>query len=182
MEAGVTEERLAGRAVVQSSRLALFLGLATVGCAADLLTKQLVFARLGPPPSPIYWILPEIFGFETSVNHGALFGMGQGMVPVFAGISLLAMLALGIWVLRGGALQSLLLTIALGMILGGILGNLYDRLGFWGHAGVRDWIRFSYRGWDLAQFQYCRQSVSLRRSPVDVAFLARRITCEVGRE
>ena len=134
------------------TRLCLFLGLATVGCAADLIAKQVSFARLGLPPSPIYWVWEGFFGFETSINHGALFGMGQGLVPVFAAASFVAIAGLAVWVFRGDALESRTLTIALGMILGGILGNLYDRLGFWGHAGVRDWILCCYKSWVWPNF------------------------------
>ena len=133
-------------------RLALFLVLACFGVTADLITKQIAFARLGSPPSPIYWIWEGFFGFETSVNHGALFGMGQGMVPVFATVSFVAIAGLTFWVLIGGALESRLLTVALGLILGGILGNLYDRLGLWGHAGVRDWILCCYESWVWPNF------------------------------
>lgn len=133
-------------------RLCLFLGLAISGCAADLITKQIAFSRLGPPPSPIHWLWEGYFGFETSINHGALFGLGQGMVPIFAAVSLLAIGGLAFWIFRGGALDSLLLTIVLGLILGGIIGNLYDRLGMWGHAGVRDWIRCSYGSWVWPNF------------------------------
>jgi signal peptidase II len=50
--------------------------------------------------------------------------------------------------------QSKWLTYTLGMISGGILGNLYDRLGFWWDdhlpvewkSGVRDWILFRIEG------------------------------------
>ena len=40
------------------------------------------------------------------------------------------------------------------MVTGGILGNLYDRLGLWSTAAdrvhaVRDWILISYGGYDL---------------------------------
>ncbi len=78
--------------------------------------------------------------------------MGQGMVPLFAAVSFLAIGAIGIWVLRGSGLKDLALTVALGMILGGILGNLYDRLGFWGHPGVRDWILFRYKTFTWPNF------------------------------
>lgn len=134
------------------SRLALFLTLGFVGCAADLLTKHLAFSRLGEPLGTTHWIWEGFFGFQTSVNHGALFGMGQGNVLLLATISVFALLALTVWILRGGALSSRGMTVCLGMILGGILGNLYDRLGMWGHAGVRDWILCCYKGWVWPNF------------------------------
>ncbi len=133
-------------------RLALFLTLGLLGCGVDLLTKHLAFSRLGLPSERVYWIWEGFLGFQTAINHGALFGLGQGMVPMLAIVSFAALLGLAIWVVRGGALDSLGLTISLGMILGGILGNLYDRLGLWGHAGVRDWILCCYKEWVWPNF------------------------------
>ena len=122
----------------------LALSLAAVGCLADLISKHAMFAWLGMPPSKIWWIWEGYVGFEASINTGALFGMGQGGVHWLALISIGAAIVLVLWLLRGGVTGSLLLTMAVGMILGGILGNLYDRLGLWGVAGVRDWILLRY--------------------------------------
>lgn len=79
------------------------------------------------------------------VNHGALFGLGnQHEVAanyVFAGISVIAAIAIVLWSLRAAAAQDRLLCIALGLILAGTLGNLYDRLAF---EGVRDFLYYFY--------------------------------------
>lgn len=150
--AGQGDRQQVGLSHSAAARLALFFGIAVFGCAIDLLTKQIAFARLGEPGGAVWWILDGYFGFETSINHGALFGIGQGMIPLFAVVSFLAVGGIGFWVIRGGALDDLLLTITLGMILAGILGNLHDRLGFWGHAGVRDWILFRYRSFTWPNF------------------------------
>jgi len=138
------------------SRYVLFFVLAITGCIADLLTKHSIFAWLGMPgESSPAWVIPGYFGWETSLNEGALFGMGQGMVPVFAALSVLAFLGILYWLFFAGAAQDLLLTIALGCITAGIMGNLYDRLGVhhlvWSYHpdpakigqrvyAVRDWI------------------------------------------
>jgi signal peptidase II len=105
-------------------------------------------------------LIPEIFGFETSLNEGALFGMGQGQVVLFSVLSVVALVGIVYWLFFAGAARDRLLTIALGCVTGGILGNLYDRTGMpglkWtasvdprrGHeAGepvyaVRDWLHF----------------------------------------
>ena len=68
-----------------------FVCIAAGGCALDLVTKAWVFGRLGMPlveqgsHSPPIWLIDNIFGFETSLNEGALFGMGQGQVVVVFG-------------------------------------------------------------------------------------------------
>ena len=66
-------------------------------------------------------------------------------------LSMLAAVAILVWLFGYGAARSLLLTIALGCVTAGVLGNLYDRLGIPGLVrpadgtpvyDVRDWILF----------------------------------------
>ena len=140
---------------VLPNRWLLFIAIALTGCAADLATKHWIFGRLGMPGGRIWWLWQDRIGLQTSLNEGALFGMGQGGVPVFVALSILACTGILIWFFRGGAADSLLITVALACITAGILGNLYDRLGLPGlrwtpgcpphqpgdlvHA-VRDWV------------------------------------------
>lgn len=136
-------------------RYLLFLAIAVAGCALDLATKSLAFRKLawGEP----YWLWPEHAGFQLSLNEGALFGMGQGKVFFFAVLSFVALVAIPVWLFVYRIANDLWMTIALGGITGGILGNLYDRLGLHGvefppfhpRAGqtayaVRDWILWQY--------------------------------------
>jgi signal peptidase II len=137
-----------------------FAAVAGAAAVADLATKQAVFARLGlPGTSPPIALIPNWLRLETSLNEGALFGMGQGMGWLFAAFSLLAMLGILGMVARGGALADRWLLVALALIFGGIVGNLFDRLGLPGliwHAplervgepvrAVRDWIHFLIPG------------------------------------
>jgi signal peptidase II len=132
-------------------RYALFFAIAVFGCAADLLTKEWVFQWRGPPrPNNEWWLIDGYVGIETAVNLGALFGMGHGYSLLFAGLSIAAALGVLAWIFFGKAVRDLPLTVALGCVMGGILGNLYDRLGLWrmpGDAetriyGVRDWVLF----------------------------------------
>jgi len=80
------------------------------------------------------------------VNHGALFGMdgGLGMSAntVFAIISLLAASAIIYWSTQRNLARDWTLCAALGLILAGTLGNLYDRTVF---NGVRDFIYWHYQ-------------------------------------
>ena len=129
------------------TRVLLAISLAVGGCSIDLWTKAWVFGWLGPPQPGqhnIWWIWQPYIGFETSINTGALFGMGQGQVTLFAVISVVALGGIVYWFWLGGASQDLWLTICLGLVSGGILGNFYDRLGLWGMRGVRDWILLRY--------------------------------------
>lgn len=85
-----------------------------------------------------WWLWEDHIGIQKSLNEGALFGMGQGMVWLFAIFSVAALVAIPVWLFCFRAAEDGWLTLALGCITGGILGNLYDRLGF---SGIQ-WDRF----------------------------------------
>ena len=139
-------------------RFYLFCGLAIVGCTADLVTKHLVFAHPQLFRGSEWWLWQGHIGIQKSLNEGALFGIGQGGVGLFAAISILAAIAIPIWLFLYRAAEDMWLTATLGCILGGILGNLYDRLGWHGLSwdsfdlnrqgqsvyAVRDWILFQW--------------------------------------
>jgi signal peptidase II len=152
---------------VPANRLVIFGSLAVSGCAADLATKHWIFAKLGMPrEQPPIWLWDNIFGLETSLNEGALFGIGQGQVALFATLSVAAAIGVFYWLFYAGAARDLMLTIALGAVTAGVFGNLYDRLGLprltWterysgrGHVAgdpvyaVRDWLHFKVDAWNF---------------------------------
>ena len=150
-----------GAGAVPANRYFVFLTLAIAGCAADLATKNWIFDRLGAPgpdqADPLV-IWPGVFALTTSLNEGALFGIGQGMTPVFAALSVVAAVGIVYWLFVTKAANDLWLTVALGAIMAGIFGNLYDRLGLH-HLmrripgeepqriyAVRDWMHFKIEG------------------------------------
>ena len=137
-----------------------FLGLAILAAVVDLVTKWVLFARLGMPgeAAPIV-VVPEMLTLETNLNEGALFGMGQGMGMLFAAVSFAAIAGILWMVTRSDTRADRWLLTALALITGGIIGNLWDRLGLPGlawHAplerlgqpvlAVRDWIHFKLDG------------------------------------
>jgi signal peptidase II len=112
------------------------------GTALDLGSKAYVFRVVGQPgqrpPKPI---VAGVIEFLTSFNPGALWGWGRGLPHgslLFAGLSAVAAVVIYWWLFVRGAAADRLLTIALGLIMAGALGNLYDRVAL-GH--VRDFIR-----------------------------------------
>ena len=92
-------------------------------------------------------------GVETAINTGALFGAGAGWGKWFAMLSIVAAIGILAWLFGWGAAEDRWLTVALGCVMAGIIGNLYDRLGLWYEpgmplewsSGVRDWILLRYR-------------------------------------
>lgn len=133
------------------NRYLTYFAIALAGCAADLASKQAIFEWRGlPGVRPPWWLIEGRLGIQTSVNPGALFGMGAGWWWLFASFSVVALIGIFTWLFVYGAAHDRWLTVALGSVTGGILGNLYDRLGLWNNQrlaaefqhGVRDWILF----------------------------------------
>jgi signal peptidase II len=120
---------------------ALFFAVALTGAGLDLLTKHLAFEHIQR------WeevrIVDGFFSFGRTTNPGVVFGMGAGATKVWLAVSVLAVpVILGIFYTVKK--PKWILTIALGMILAGTLGNMYDRV-FTDVHQVRDFIKFFYR-------------------------------------
>ncbi|MBF6439159.1 signal peptidase II [Nocardia cyriacigeorgica] len=104
-------------------RLRLLLVIAAVLFALDLLTKVIVVATL-TPGDPVY-LIGDWARLSLVRNPGAAFSMATGMTWLLT----LVAAAVVIGVIRiGRTLRSLWWAVGLGMVLGGALGNLVDRL------------------------------------------------------
>lgn len=102
--------------------------------------------KVGPSGKPV-----------PHVNQGALFGFLKNYQALanggFAVISLLAALAIGVWSMQPSTARDRWLCAALGLILAGTLGNLYDRVVF---NGVRDFLHWNYRfDWPVFNLADC---------------------------
>lgn len=149
---------------VSANRYLVFLSIVIGGSALDLWSKAAVFAKLGPPPGgSTGWLLDGWLKFElhTSFNTGALWGFGQGKAWLFALLSVFAFCGVIYWLFVAGAARSMWLTVTLGMVTAGTLGNLYDRLALHGFKNpatgepfqaVRDFLHFRFGDFDWATF------------------------------
>ncbi len=152
---------------VPLNRYLVFILIAGGGFAVDLATKRWMFDWLGMPGGRTHWVWPNVFGFQTSLNEGALFGIGQGRVWFFSLLSIGAAAAICWWLFVAGAARQWVLTVALSGIMAGVLGNLYDRVGLPGlewqdtnamHRigdpvfAVRDWILVMIGKWPWPNF------------------------------
>lgn len=128
-----------------------------LGLVADLASKDLAFARVAsipaevqredvllggplsrliPPHEPVV-VVPKLLEFTLVLNPGAVFGMGAGkrwFFVTFTG----AAIAFAFWMFASWTTsRDRWAHAAVGLLLAGGLGNLYDRLRF---ACVRDFI------------------------------------------
>lgn len=103
---------------------ARFWAVAAVGLTLDLWSKEWAFRTLRQNARVV--LVPNVLEFQTMLNMGALFGIGRGMTELFLVASALA-LVLVTWMFIQSSPQRWWLHIALGGIVGGALGNMYDR-------------------------------------------------------
>ena len=95
---------------------------ALLGLALDLWSKDWAFEHVHDEMK----ILPGILSFQLRLNSGALFGLGAGLAPVFVGASALALMFV-LYLFSQSTIRQRALHLALGLILAGAIGNLYDR-------------------------------------------------------
>ena len=110
-----------------------FVLLASLVVIADQVTKALLVGALRPGESTD--VIGDLVRFVHAQNSGGLFGMFRDAAPIFA-VASIFVIALIAWY-HGRAGRSPYLTLTLGLLLGGAIGNLIDRLRY-GH--VVDWV------------------------------------------
>jgi len=118
----------------------LFFLIAAAGAGLDLWTKHLAFKHIQSYEEVT--IIEGFFSYGRTTNPGVVFGMGAGAKKIWLAISVLAIpviLAIFYTVKK----RKWILTISLGMILAGTIGNMYDRV-FTDLHEVRDFIKFIY--------------------------------------
>lgn len=123
--------------------IAFFVVLTVLVAGLDQYTKVLAVQRL--EPYVLHPVLGDALGLQLIFNPGAAFSLATGLTWV---LSLVAVVVVGVVLCAARRMASVMWAIALGLLLGGALGNLVDRLlrepGF-GRGKVVDFI--SYNGW-----------------------------------
>lgn len=112
-----------GAIVDLSSHLRFWL-VAVVGLTADLWSKQWAFETI-KPGKPVV-LISNLCSLQLSLNPGALFGFGAGLAPIFVGASVLALLFV-LYLFANTSASRWWTHLALGLVLAGAIGNLYDR-------------------------------------------------------
>ena len=117
-------EGMAGRVARAGPHWGVFLGIPIVVVVLDQLTKAWLVANVAR--GEIHEVVGEAVRLVYHQNSGALFGLFRDQAILFG---LLSMVVIGLIVgyhARSG--RSRYLSIALGFLLGGAIGNLIDRL------------------------------------------------------
>ncbi|MGI8895147.1 MAG: signal peptidase II [Casimicrobiaceae bacterium] len=133
-----------------------WLWLSAVIIVVDQATKALVLARFAPGEE-----LPVtgFFSLVLAFNSGAAFSM-LASAPgwqrwFFVGIALAASVFL-IWMLRRGGER--MLCAGLALVLGGAIGNLWDRLAI---GRVVDFLLFHYHEWAWPAFNVADSAITV---------------------
>ncbi|MCP9926901.1 signal peptidase II [Cyanobium sp. CH-040] len=114
----------------------LSLGLAAAVVLADQLTKAWASDHLaGRPARPF---IPGLLEFTHTTNTGAAFSLFSGSSTLLGLVSLAVAVGVTVWIWRQGrAPHSLARGLALGLLLGGAIGNGIDR---WRLGAVVDFL------------------------------------------
>lgn len=120
-------------------RIRLLGVVAAAAVALDLVSKLLVVANLGIGHRPVRVLFGALYLVQTR-NSGAAFSLGTGATVI---LTLIALVVVAVIIRTARQLRSVGWATALGLILGGALGNLVDRIfrdpGV-GRGHVVDWI------------------------------------------
>lgn len=131
------------------SRRWLWLALACLAIALDQVTKT--YFNTNYHYGEVREVIPGFFNFTLVYNPGAAFsfladaGGWQKYLFTLLAFVVVGWLGQGIW--RGRF--SMMMNFAAALIIGGALGNVFDR---WLHGHVVDFLQFYYRSWYYPSF------------------------------
>jgi signal peptidase II len=137
----------------------LFWGVLTTVVAIDVVTKVLAVANLSPQHIP-HDVVGEHLRFTLVYNPGAAFGLNLGPYSrwIFMALTIGALVVL--WRLYQATRQGdLYRTLALGLVCGGAVGNLIDRVR--SPLGVVDFIDVGVRDMRWPTFNVADMAVSI---------------------
>ena len=148
-------------------RLALFMGLAVAVVIADQVSKawvdrsfalsrasDVVAAPLAPPTP----VIGDFVRIAKGYNNGAIFSLFGSSASFFAIASLVAIVVILWYEITRGGRASILLTLTLGLLMGGAIGNEIDRLRL---GYVIDFVDMGIGTWRWYTFNVADASISV---------------------
>ena len=144
----------ATRSTAGRARWPILLGLAAAIFVVDQLTKAWLISFLAPGER--VEVMGDYVRLVHSQNSGALFGLFRDQAIVFAIVSVGVVGAI-VWFHRSSG-RNTLLSVALGLLLGGALGNMADRfrLGY-----VVDFVDLGIGGFRWYTFNVADSAISV---------------------
>ena len=131
----------------------LFLGLAAAVVAADQASKAWITGRI--EPGDVIEVAGDWIRLIVTWNTGGLFGLFQSNAAVFAAFSVAVMVL--IVVVNGRTAPGRYLSVTLGFLLGGAVGNFIDRIAL-GH--VTDWVDIGVGTWRFYTFNVADMGIT----------------------
>jgi signal peptidase II len=123
----------------------------------DYATKVLVLEALAPGESrPWLPFMNLVLVFNKGAAFSFLAGAGGWQTLMFAAIAVVASLVIGFLIFKNK--DKFLMCSGLSLILGGALGNLYDRLVY---GQVVDFLDFHAAGWHFPAFNVADSAITL---------------------
>ena len=163
MPSGVTRRRPNDREAVIPSLFQAYgsfrlgLSIAAVVGVLDQATKWWIVDAFMQPPRVIP--VAPFFNLVLAWNRGVSFGMFDSdsdlTVWILSALALVIVMALAVWLRRADRLT---VAAALGLVIGGALGNVADRLQF---GAVRDFLDFHAAGYHWPAFNVADASITV---------------------
>jgi signal peptidase II len=133
-----------------------WLGVSLAVIIADFLTKAAMLATFRPGEQlPVTAFFSLVLTFNTGAAFSFLAAGAGWQRWLFAAIAVAAS-AVIVWLLRRGG--AALLCLGLALILGGAIGNLWDRLTI---GKVVDFLLFHYAGWAYPAFNVADSAITV---------------------
>ena len=158
------------------------LAVAALVAVLDQITKALVLGFFGKPGCAFDRVpISRFFDLVLTCNPGVSFGLfnrtGVGSL-IFSLLALIIILVLLIWL---GRVRATFLAAAIGLVIGGAIGNVVDRLRF---GAVIDFLDFHLASWHWPAFNLADSAICIGGAAMLLdGMLARRATTQAkGRE
>ncbi len=136
------------------------LAVAAIVAIADQLSKAWVL-RLFAERQPVEGVVPvtSFFNLVLTSNRGMSFGLFNNAATlnalIFTVIAIVIVAALVVWLRRA---QEPLIGIAIGLVIGGAVGNVVDRLS---RGAVVDFLDFHLGGWHWFAFNLADAAICI---------------------
>jgi signal peptidase II len=142
--------------------LGLGLAVAIVAALLDQASKMAVLWYFGEPGCASHLVaVTSFFDLVLTCNRGVSFGMfnqtGQAGLNslIFTALAAIVVVILAVWLYR---VRSAFLAVAIGLIIGGAIGNVIDRLRF---GAVVDFLYFHAGAWYWPAFNFADSAICL---------------------